>query len=103
MADCRRRCWCLSLPFFVGAARHRPAGSQGIGVFNIVLTRSLILVLFTGPELFYHRVNPFHDRRWASGPGSSPAAAAPARSPLPTHGLRSYPGTTRFVGTVGIL
>ncbi|EFN50789.1 hypothetical protein CHLNCDRAFT_142523 [Chlorella variabilis] len=39
------------------------SGSQGIGVFNIVLTRSLILVLFTGPELFYHRVNPFHDRR----------------------------------------
>lgn len=70
------------------------AGSQGIGVFEIVLTRSLILVsgalcdpatlqarprgpglfsalnlslaqvLFTGPELIYHRINPFHDKRW---------------------------------------
>ncbi|PRW32584.1 Solute carrier family 35 member G1 [Chlorella sorokiniana] len=42
------------------------SGSQGIGVFEIVLTRSLILVLFTAPELIFYRVNPFrdHNRRW---------------------------------------
>jgi hypothetical protein len=30
-------------------------------VFEIVLMRSLILVLFTGPELLYRRTNPFAD------------------------------------------
>lgn len=42
------------------------SGSQGIGVFEIVMTRSLLLVLFTGPELLYFRTNPFQDkrRRW---------------------------------------
>ncbi|KAL4421372.1 hypothetical protein ABPG75_010663 [Micractinium tetrahymenae] len=42
------------------------SGRQGIGVFEIVLTRSLILVLFTGPELLYFKTNPFRDRnrRW---------------------------------------
>lgn len=31
--------------------------------FLQVLTRSLILVLFTGPELLYFRTNPFRDRK----------------------------------------
>jgi hypothetical protein len=41
------------------------SGSQGIGVFEIVMTRSLLLVLFTGPELLYFRTNPFQDKRQA--------------------------------------
>ncbi|KAL4432832.1 hypothetical protein ABPG77_008158 [Micractinium sp. CCAP 211/92] len=42
------------------------SGSQGIGVFEIVLTRSLILVACTGPDLLHRRCNPFADprRRW---------------------------------------
>ncbi|KAL4458074.1 hypothetical protein ABPG75_012939 [Micractinium tetrahymenae] len=42
------------------------SGSHGISVFEIVLTRSLILVAFTGPDLLHRRCNPFADprRRW---------------------------------------
>ncbi len=39
------------------------SGSQGIGVFEIVLTRSLILVACTGPDLLHRRCNPFADPR----------------------------------------
>ena len=34
-------------------------------MFEIVLTRSIILVLFTGPPLLVSRVNPFRDKRQA--------------------------------------
>ncbi|PRW33720.1 Solute carrier family 35 member G1 [Chlorella sorokiniana] len=42
------------------------SGREGVGVFEIVLTRSFILLLFTTPDLLRHRVNPFEDprRRW---------------------------------------
>eukprot|EP00887_Chlorella_sp_A99_P000617 scaffold5.g617.t1 len=45
--------------------RHGRQGRSGIGVFEVVLFRSLALVAFTTPELLWARVNPFgDDRRW---------------------------------------
>lgn len=47
--------------------RHLPlppaiAGQRGVGVFEVVLIRSLFLVVLTGPELLWRRVNPFGDK-----------------------------------------
>lgn len=39
-----------------------PAGHRGIGVFEVVLFRSLFLVAVTGPELAWRKVNPFGDK-----------------------------------------
>lgn len=43
------------------------AGRGGVGVFEVVLFRSLTLLAFTIPELLWRRLNPFEDprRRWA--------------------------------------
>lgn len=43
--------------------RTPPAAQGGVGVFEVVLFRSLTLVAFTVPELLWERINPFNDRR----------------------------------------
>lgn len=39
------------------------AGQGGVGVFQIVLWRSSVLMLFTFPELLWRRLNPFASPR----------------------------------------
>ena len=52
------------------------AGQDGVGVFEVVLIRSLTLIMFSLPTLLWQRLNPFGDSRWV-----------PARSKFMDHWL----------------
>ena len=52
------------------------AGQDGVGVFEVVLIRSLALIMFSLPTLLWQRLNPFGDSRWV-----------PARSKFMHHWL----------------
>jgi hypothetical protein len=93
---CRVVIGCWAAPAFpVCHARLRrrmlAAGSQGIGVFEIVLTRSLILVMFTGPELLYFGINPFNDQRCEVQPVDSSLLAWPVMCTPLVEWMRAVP------------